>query len=475
MPEVPRFPRVRPGWGTLAALAAISALPLVAVRPVSDPSPWLHLKVGAFLLDGRRFGAVDPWAPFASHQYIPTQWLPSMFTAALYQLWGLPSVAWVRGAAIVVLFVALLYIARRTARASIALPVAALALCAAWPSLTERPQLLGFVLLVPVVGAWWQTGSDARPRWWLVPLTWLAASIHGVWALGLVIGGLVVLGLFLDRVVPSRRVAQLSAVVLASAVAAALTPLGPRLVTTPITIGGNARQFVEEWFASSARMPPVLATLVGLALVFIVWIHQGHPIPWWKILLFLAAVGFALSMRRTVAIGIFLAAPMLAESLESLRRSRGPETADRSDPPRSWEMCSWATAAAVALCMSVPLAQARASTPVGVPGNLEGSLRAMPGGTRIIGQGDITGWLLFAAPDVKPVFDLRIESYTPEHTRRYITTINAEPGWESFVSQTRATAALLPEDSALAVALKEQLHWRIVGTDAGYSLLETRR
>lgn len=76
---------------------------------------------------------------------------------------------------------------------------------------------------------------------------------------------------------------------------------------------------------------------------------------------------------------------------------------------------------------------------------------------------------------MKPVFDLRIESYTPEHTRRYITTINAEPGWESFVSQTRATAALLPEDSALAVALKEQLHWRIVGTDAGYSLLETRR
>jgi len=475
MPEVPRFPKVIASWGDLAALAAISALPVVAVRPVSDPSPWLHLKVGAFLLAGHRFGGVDPWAPFAAHQYIPTQWLPSMFTAALYETWGLQSVAWVRGAAIVLLFVVLLLLARRVARASIALLVAALALCAAWPSLTERPQLMGFVLLVPVIGAWWQTGSDGRPRWWLVPLTWLAASIHGVWALGLVIGGLVVLGLFLDRAVPPRCVAQLSAVVLASGVAAALTPIGPRLLTTPMTTGGNARQFVEEWFASSARMPPVLAALIGLGIVFIVWIHQGRPIPWWKILLFLAAVGFVLSMRRTVAIGVFIVAPMLAESLESLSRSRRPETTDMSNPPRPREVFSWATAAVVALCLSVPLAQHRGDTPVGVPDKLEGSLRAMPEGTRIIGQGDITGWLLFAAPDVKPVFDLRIESYTPEHIRRYITTISAEPGWESFISQTRTTAALVPEDSALAGALQEQLHWRVVGTDAGYSLLESRR
>ena len=131
---------------TVAAAATLAAGALT-VRAVSDPSPWLHLKVGQFLVDGGRFGPQDPWAPFAQGHYEPTQWLPSVGTALLYGWWGLPAVAWVRGTGIIALTLALLLTLRSVARTSLALLGAALAVAGSWPALTERPQLAGFVLL----------------------------------------------------------------------------------------------------------------------------------------------------------------------------------------------------------------------------------------------------------------------------------------------------------------------------------------
>jgi len=70
--------------------AVVALCVVVGVRPVSDPSPWLHLKVGAFLLDGGRFGLPDPWAPFATRVYVPTEWLPAVVGQETYQAFGLP-------------------------------------------------------------------------------------------------------------------------------------------------------------------------------------------------------------------------------------------------------------------------------------------------------------------------------------------------------------------------------------------------
>lgn len=472
MPGVPRFSRA--GWETSAVVVFVLALPFIAVRAVSDPSPWLHLKIGQFLLDGQRFGSPDPWSAFAAGDYIPTQWLPSMVTALMYDQWGLPAVAWVRAASVLVLFVGLVWLARLVARPSVALLVAGAALVGAWPSLTERPQVAGFVLLLPVIGAWWQTGIDGRPRWWLIPLTWLAASTHGVWATGVVIGALVVAGLIVDhRREPPRR-AGLPVLVFGCAAAAAATPLGPGLVVTPFTVGGNARQFVEEWFASSVRTPSVALTLLGLAVVLVVWITTEQRPPWWKIFLLLAAIGLTLLMRRTVAIGAFLAVPLLAEAIETALAERTNGRIAPRPRLRVGEVGAWVAATAAAMLVAVPLATARAQKPTFVPSQLQPALLSLPAGTQIVGQGDITGWLLFAAPSLRPVFDLRVESYSPQHVRRYIAAYGAEPGWDDFISDTKASAALLPVDAPLTAALTEQLNWRVMGTDAGYVLLAQR-
>src|SRR5688500_20065024 len=103
-----------------------------------------------------------------------------MLGSAVHDWVGLAGVAWLRAAGIILLFCALVHLARLVAGLRIAILCAALGLASAWPALTTRPQRLGFVLLVPVIDAWWRTGTVLRPRWWLVPDTCLAASCHGL-------------------------------------------------------------------------------------------------------------------------------------------------------------------------------------------------------------------------------------------------------------------------------------------------------
>jgi hypothetical protein len=101
-------------------------------------------------------------------------------------------------------------------------------------------------------------------------------------------------------------------------------------------------------------------------------------------------------------------------------------------------------------------------------------LSAIPSGTVVLAAGDISGWLFWAEPGVKPVLDPRIEIYPAAHIRAFVSTMAAGPGWEQFVHRTGARYALVLSDSAIASALIERAHWTQIGKDAGYVLLRAQ-
>jgi hypothetical protein len=471
---VPPVWRRSPVPARLADLGVVLVLliaPALLLRPVSDPSPWLHLRVGDFLLGGHRFTSPDPWASFAAHTYQPTQWLPSVVTAKLYEWFGTPVLAWERVAGIAALFLLLLWWLGSLARRWIAVAVAALAMLGAWPTLTERPQLAGFLFLVPVLCAWWRTAHDHRPRWWLVPLTWLAACTHGVWATGGAVAALTTLALVLGRELSRREAARLCALLLACATAGAFTPLGPRLLLTPFQVSSQGRQFVLEWMPSSVRAPNVALTLLMIGLTWVLWIRVQRRPRLWELGWWLVAILLTLSMQRTVPIGAFMAAPLLASACDATLARQG-STLIRLG---RGTMVAWLTAAVVGALVAVPVAAARDTQPTGVPTSLTSDVRSLPPSTRVLVNGDTSGWLLFHAPQVEPVFDLRIEAYAPHEVRRYISAVAAEPGWRDYVADTGVTAALVLRTSPISAALQEQLGWTRIGTDAGLVLLEAPR
>ena len=446
------------------AVFVVSATTALGVRPISDPSPWLHLRIGQYLLAGGRFGSPDPWAPFATRQYVPTEWLPAIVGYLTYDHFGAPGIAWLRSAGILALLTALVWTTRRAAGAIAAIVASFVALLGAHDGLTERPQLISLVFLVVTLGAWWRTTEDLRPRWWLVPVTWVWACSHGLWLVGIGVGALIACGLASDNRIGRRQLRKLLLVPLASLGAVALTPIGPKLLLAPFTVGSNARDFVGEWQPSTIHQPVTVIALLMIGFVLIAWARSARRPHWWQVGLLVTSLVFAFAMARTVAVAAVLVAPLLAQELQNLFTIRVPRPSRRAQ-------LSWVGLIVAALVISAPLAGAVAQNPQGVPAHLAAQLRQIPSGTRVVATGDVTGWLLWSAPDLKPVEDIRIEVYSPSYVRRYIEAMAAGPAWRGFIQDTGATVALLESESPLATALRERAGWRSVGSDDGYVML----
>src|SRR5450759_3277680 len=129
------------------ALVIVAATARVGLRAVSDPSPWLHLRVGQYLLDGGRFGWPDPWAPYPARPYVLTEWLPSVLAQWLYAVAGLQAIAWLRCLSMLLLLTATLWTTRRVSNTAASIFAAFVSMLAAGEGMTERPQAISFVLL----------------------------------------------------------------------------------------------------------------------------------------------------------------------------------------------------------------------------------------------------------------------------------------------------------------------------------------
>ena len=137
--------------------------------------------------------------PFATREWLPTQWAPQMLMAWMEDRWGLAGVAWLAGTWFLMFALALYVAARRQASALVAAAITMLALAAPSRRCQPRPQALSYIFVVVFTVAWLGSIRDGRPRWWLVPLTWLWAIVHGMWPLAVLIGLVGAAGALLER------------------------------------------------------------------------------------------------------------------------------------------------------------------------------------------------------------------------------------------------------------------------------------
>ena len=392
-----------------------------------------------------------------------TQWLPEVVASRVEHLFGLPGVVWLLCAGLVLITAVLYLVCRGEAdvlAATIATLVAFLGMSA---TLTPRPQLVSFILLLIVTGAWLQTARDLRPRWWLIPLSWLWACSHGMWFSGIGVGAVVALGLILDRRIRGTTALRLLAIPVASLLLAALTPVGPRLLLSPFAVG-SVTQFITEWEPPSIQDLSPAATAVMIAIVALSW-ARGRQVAWTRIGLLLLATFWALLSARTVTLGAAMTAPLLAAALQSLLPDHAPGVWRR-------EVAALGAGGVAVLAVVTLLLPGPMGTPANVPNGLNASLDRLPPHTVIFNYFTLGGWLLWRHPTLEPVIDGRAEAFPKAQFEGYIKTTQAGAGWEQFLRTTQAKHALVEEHSPLATALDERLHWRSLGSDGGYILLE---
>lgn len=443
------------------------AVTVVFMRPIGDSDTWWHLRLGEEL--ARTWALSDPpaWTRFATESWVATQWLPEVVAARWTAWFGLAGLVWLVCATVLVLAVCLYVVCRREAGRLPAALATILGFGGMAATLTPRPQLVSFVLLVVTLGAWLQTARDLRPRWWLVPVSWVWACSHGLWFSGAVIGGVVVAGLFLDGRARGRRALTLLAVPVLSVVAAAVTPVGPHLLLAPFAVGGIT-EFITEWQRPSFfDLGPAL-TAAMIAAVVVLGARSRRRASWVSIGLLVLAAAWTLLSVRTVTLGAAIAAPLLAGALDQvLTRESG------SARPRRGEKLIVGSAAAACLVVAAVLAGVVPSVrlPANVPAGLDSALDALPPHTAIWNDYNLGGWIDYRHPTLEVVADGRAEAFGAAQLEEYGRVVRTEPGWEEILRASGAHVAIVGTDTPLASALQERLGWHPLGQVDGYVLL----
>lgn len=458
-----RSPVARVGWILPPVVLALYALkPLDAIK---DPDAFWHVVAGEHLVQTEQFVLDDPFGPATEQVWILNQWLPEVLMHWAHAAYGLPGVAWLLCLASLLVGVAVYAACRRRASALVAALVLAMSFVALSGSLSPRPQLVTFALAAVTTSTWLLTREDRRARWWLVPLTWLWACSHGMWFVGPVIGGLVVVGMLLEGRVSVREAARLAGVPALSVAVAALTPVGPRLFTSPLQVSG-VTGMISEWQPPGLTDPGLIAALLLVAVVIADQVVRGGG-EWTVALLTVLALVFAVTWSRTTGLAAVVLAPLAAAAVQRVTRQTV------SSPPRR-ERLAVLVAGVVSLALAAVLAPVAAASPGIGPNSLDAALAQVPAGTVVCNDQADGGWLMLQHPGLRPTMDTRVELYTVERIRAYLGFVAAEPGWQNYADEVGCTYAVLPADAAVVPVMRAAGDWQVVDQAGGYALLKAR-
>src|SRR5688572_1065622 len=451
---------------TIIVVGVFALLTNHAKDPLSNTDTYFHLRFGHEFLTGN-WSLTDPGSvtTFGTAEWVPTQWLPQLAMAQMEDWFGLAGVAWLSGLLYLALALTLWTIARRYANPIAAAPVTAVAIIAASPGMSMRPQVLSYLLIAVTTAAWLQTRHDGKARWWLVPLTWVWAMLHGMWPLGIIIGLVAVVGLALDRAVTRRQWLRLAAIPVSSAIAAALTPMGPRLYSAVLEVSSRSQYFAE-------CQPPrftngnAIALLVLFAVVVIRLARKSSVLSWTELLLLLLAGGFAVYSNRTVFVAAVMIVPFAAAAIQEVLGKRLPVS--------RLERASVLGAAGVCLAVLAVLVPRTADQPPGPPTYPDwlSALDQLPAGTSVLNDWGEGGYLMWRYPELNFVMNGYGDIFTDNEIARNYQMDATNAGWLESVKGTGATYALLRPGARLTYGLDRLEGWTITERSDTLVLLE---
>ena len=318
---------------TRRVCVAILALGLftMAVRPLTDPDVWWHLRTGQLTLQNHSVFHTDPYSFTRFGQpWINHEWLSDVLLFGIYRLAGFGGLI-VAFAAVVAaaLFLVFLRSPGRPYIAAIMTLWGALASASTWG---VRPQM--FSLLLASVFLLLLDASERRPRllWWTAPLMLLWVNLHAGFPIGLAFIALFLIGEGLETATSPEprqkllsRFRQLAAAFVLCGVLVAVNPNGVRLYWYPFqTLGSESmHRFIQEWFSPDFHDLTYLPLLLML-LALIAGLAASRRCPRLRnLLLVVAMIPAALRSMRHIPFLVLVIVPVLSEMTQTWLRERG--------------------------------------------------------------------------------------------------------------------------------------------------------
>jgi hypothetical protein len=451
-PREDRFPLWRELTGGGLLIALLLVVLRIAAAPLSNSDTYFHLRFGQEFLDGWSLRDPGSVSTFATASWLPTQWLPEIVMAKTEQWFGLAGVAWLLGVMLVALLVTLYLAARRWAGPLASSGLVAMALFVCSVNLSMRPQVLSFLLVCVVTTAQLRTRDDQRIRWWLIPLTWLWAMVHGMWPIGIGLGVVAVIGLALDRGLPADRIRKAALVPLGSAIAAAVTPVGPGLYGAVLGVGSRA-QYFTEWGSPDFTNSACVALGLMIATSLTLMVRTGDR-SWLRLGLLFTAAACAVWSWRTVPVSAMVLVPLIADQLHAGHT--------RPTTPGRLERGLLAGVGVVALAGLALVVPKTADQPPTDPAWMNPALSSLPTGTKVVDSPDWGGYLMWRYPQLDLLEHGYGDTFTTAELQRNVHITELAPGWDTELRRTGCRIAVVRPTSTLGYALVHQEHWTVL-------------
>ena len=438
----------------LACLVALNSSSL------TNYDTFFHLRIGEhFLTDW------TPWAPgtfnqFAHAEWVPTQWFSEIWMAWTERHFGLAGVAWSAGLWMVGLALAVYLSCRREGSALTAATLAVFVMVSCTSGLSARPQVLSYLLMSMTVTLWLRTAQGHRAPYELIPLTWLWTLLHGMWLPGLVTSVVCAASVALASS-DARYRRHVLLVPLVSALTPLLTPMGIGfdLYRAVAAVGANAGN-VSEWAPAHFTSPTnaVLAAMLALTFGLLLLSARVRPIDAGLALL---GLGWALYSQRTVPLAAVTLAPLLARSLRPYVRNAVATRTER--------VAILAMGLAALVTLAVTSSQAAR---IHQPSWVTPTLRSIPAGTPVLAEDAVSGYLVWAYPNLAPVTTGYFDMYDATESRAIRKVFELRPGWQQQVQRWGTTTALLKPSTPLAYALTHGEGWTVSHESKDIALLQ---
>lgn len=431
---------------------------LVVVRhgngPVLNPDTYFHLRLGAEFLS-----SWDPTSPgsvtrFATADWVPTQWLGQLALAKVEGLGGLTAVSALTALTILAAVLTIFSCARSQTSFGPALVLTAVAVLVCLPFFSGRPQVVSYALAAVVTAGWLKCADGGRIPWWIIPLTWLWAMVHGMWSVSVIVSAAAVLGMTLDRRVRVANAWRFLAVPVLSLGSAALTPLGTGLYDAVARVGSISDYF-EEWGPTDFSSVNNLAALGVAAAVVLMACRRESSVSWVHLSLAGLGILWLVYSGRTVPVGIAVLV-VVASANWALISSKKPVTT----PERYFLVATSIVAAAVAVSTAhSPSVGLRATSAA------HASVAALAPGTGLLNEWTEGGYDMWRHPRLNILMHGYGDMFTDDELRRNDGVLNLAPGWYEEIQCLGIRNALLYSQSPVANALVQDKGWRIVAAD----------
>lgn len=496
----------------------------LAVRNVTDPDLWWHLKTGQLIVETHSIPHTDPFSyTRAGHPWITHEWLSEI---VIYEMWRIAE--WV---GLILTFAAILcaafFILFLRCRSNIYL-AGMVTLCGAFatrPLWGPRPQVIS--LLLASLWLFILERSERRPNllWWTLPILLLWANLHAGFTLGLVFSALFLTGNWLENkfdffrafvaahfpssgIVSSRKPLLFSTgagisnsarepnsggeqnlglgfaglILALDLLTVPVNPNGTKLFFYPLeTLRSAAMQsYIGEWASPNFHRPEYWPFLLLILATFAV--AAWSPSSFRARDLLLLVVTFFASLRsiRLIPFFVLIATPLIAEAAEHWPISRPLSVF----PTPHKTVGRWPTFfhAAIMIFMAAfvifhvrrvmngqPVIEMQTS-----PVRAVAFLKGHPPSGAMFNAYDWGGYLIWELfPPTQVFVDGRADLYGDSFLHQFADTHHLKGNWRETLQRWNIQTVLIPSDSALASGLRESRDWRTVYDD-GQAIIFSR-